>query len=241
VNSGANRVRIVGGIGALLALLLAALGSGLGWWSSLSSRGPHDTVRVASTAAPDAAATARDAMSAVSAARQLLLAHEATQAAHYLDRADHLLALLDSDTASTTTTPDYVTLYSVFTLPDGHAGRGTALWQLRPLGSAVGRSAHDQVLNALRQTGRPFVYRYLDLSLAATSRGVRQARAALDRRDERHAASILDDLEQRMRETVVAENGGAAPALLNHSTPGRLPAPPRGATPDQPSDKGAHS
>lgn len=213
---------------ALAGLALVAV-SGL--WRDGPQRPAAATDGDVYTAPSDSppAEAARDAMSAVSAARQLLLEHETGQAAKYLERAERLLDPLERRPAG-----DRVTLYSRFALPGELAKRQAAERRLRQLAPAVQHGDHDRVIRALRATGLPLVYRYLDLPVPEVSDQVRRALSALRGGDGPRAAAILQHLEQDLRETVVAVNGAAT---------GPTSGPARRAVlqPSPLSDKGAHT
>lgn len=180
-------------------------------------------------------------MSAVSAARQLLLEHDPAQAEKYLDRADRTLTALVTRLATQTEAHDRVTLYSAFGLPAAEAQRAAAQLQLQRLADPIRQGEHDRVTQVLRRSGLPFVYHYLDLPLADTARDVHAALSALRQHETDQATSILEGLEQGLQDTVVAVNGAVASDPQTPSTAGASPGTAQGTVSRRAGDQGAHS
>lgn len=214
----------------LLLLVLATLGGGVARWMGRYDPAPIGAGEMPPAGVPDTVVgprAARYAMSAVSAARRLLLEHDPAQAARYLDRANRYLAHLVNQPMSAGATGIYVTLYSQFTLPEDGTQRWQAQRQLQRLAGPVQRGEHEIVVAELRQTGLPFVYRYLDLPVADAAREVQQALVALRQNDSDQARSILARLEQGLRETVVNVNSVSQTRFgangASNASPARLP------------------
>ena len=198
--------------------LLSTLGSALQAWAPT---GPSNVVPVDTG---DDAATARIAVSTVSAARELLRADsiDVAHAIGYLKRARRLLASLNRG-ANAPAADDRITLYSLFDVPDASDERTLATKTLHGLAGVIRRGEHSVVIDALRRSGLPFVYHYLDLPVSETMHEVDAALDALRGNDGHRALSILDRLAQELRDHVVAVNDAVVPSPGNLQGVGDAP------------------
>lgn len=167
-----------------------------------------------------AAAAGRQAMSYISAARQLLAGPagktpRAEEAGKYLQRARDLLASLDARRGSDAARSgnSVIPLYSQLRAREGADSSERVQQGLAQLQGDFARGKHDKVTEALRLSGVEMQYSYVDLPLDATLSKLEQAIQALDEHRDRQAADILAAAERGLlRDTITVNRHDAQPA-----------------------------
>ncbi|NOY17741.1 MAG: YfdX family protein [Gammaproteobacteria bacterium] len=139
---------------------------------------------------------AREAMSYIVAARQLLSEQHGEEAHQYLEQAKGLLTKLKSEVpAGDENGPALVSIYSQMGIKKGVEITEQLKQQLGKTHLDVVRGNHKKVVEALKTVDIELQYSFVDLPVVATLGKVESALKLLSTKNTQEAGKILDDAE----------------------------------------------